>query len=53
MEHKNFALIAALGGAGITALIIGWVVLVMRRRKKRIEMQMAKALEERRNWPRS
>ena len=45
MEHKNFALIAALGGAGIMALIVGWVVLVMRRRKKRMELEMAKSLE--------
>jgi flagellar M-ring protein FliF len=45
MEHKNFALIAALGGAGITALIVGWVVLVMRRRKKRIALELAKSLE--------
>jgi len=45
MEHKNFPLIAGLGAAGIVALILGWVVLVMRRRKKRIEMELAKSLE--------
>ncbi len=45
MEHKNFALIAGLGGAGIMALLIGWVFLVMRRRKKRIELELAKSLE--------
>jgi flagellar M-ring protein FliF len=46
MEHKNFALIAALGGAGIMALLIGWIVLVMRRRKKKAELELTKALEE-------
>jgi flagellar biosynthesis/type III secretory pathway M-ring protein FliF/YscJ len=46
IAHKNFAIIAALGGAGIMALIVGWVVLVMRRRKKKIALEIAKSLEE-------
>jgi flagellar M-ring protein FliF len=45
MEHKNFALIAALGGAGIMALLTGWIILVMRRRKKKAGIAMSKSLE--------
>ncbi len=46
MAHKNFALIAGIGGACILALLVGVVVLV-RQRKKKHAVEIARELEER------
>jgi flagellar M-ring protein FliF len=48
MEHKNFALIAGIGGAGILALLVGLAVLTRQRSKRRHAVEIAKEIEERR-----
>jgi flagellar M-ring protein FliF len=46
MAHRNFGLIAGIGGACILALLVGVVVLV-RQRKKKHAVEIARELEER------
>jgi flagellar M-ring protein FliF len=45
MEHKNFALIAGIGGACIMALLVGVVVLVIKSGKKKHAVELAEQLE--------
>jgi flagellar M-ring protein FliF len=47
IEHKNFAVIAGIGGAGILALLVGVVVLARQRGNKKHAVEIAKELEER------
>jgi flagellar M-ring protein FliF len=48
MGHKNFALIAGIGGAGILALLVGLGVLARQRSKRKHAVEIAKEIEERR-----
>jgi flagellar M-ring protein FliF len=47
MEHKNFALIAGIGGAGILALLVGLVAMIRRGNKKKRAIEIAREVEQR------